>query len=1028
MSDELRTENTTILKDRIPDHNEIRRELMELVEQDLLGPKEGEDEEIDEEKVRDRYLAGMLAPTKYVIEDQLIGQDEPILGTDETVQDGTTDISVPSSENLFPSCFGLSFTVSPEAESFVILAEWGKYDRVDSEYLTNEKSQNPKKIWKRRQIRHRSEAIHLKEGLIPRWRPEEEQHEVYVDGKIRKLQNGWVVTLFLVNGQQETERLRDQQWLFQAKLSVEAPDKCAIFKKHNPGNAVHTSDKKFFEEAEALNMAYRNYVEFAVGHGISVHAETDPENPRCAKRISTTALPRYEVEKHTPPTIEEIPSLNGLVIDMKKLSEASNETLQEYLAPLPKAYEEWINNQKDRITNPAEDLREYVSPAKEAVKNCEEALKRIKEGIQLLQDDPQAADAFRFANQAMWLQRVRSIYSQEFRRGNGPVLEKIDIPKNRSWYTFQLAFVLLNITSVTKLDHNDRSHETDAIADLLWFPTGGGKTEAYLGLAAYTMAIRRLQGTIEGHSGEYGIAVLMRYTLRLLTLQQFQRASTLICACETIRREDSAKWGQNPFKIGLWVGQKTTPNRTEDAEESIKSGRDRSYSQGSFSGGSPHQLTNCPWCGEKIEEGKNIFIDKERKRTIIYCSDKYGNCPFSPKHSPIDGIPILVVDDEIYRQLPSLLIATVDKFAQMPWNGKIQMLFGKVNGYCERHGFRSPEIEDTDSHRAAKGLPAAKTIPMSHLRPPDLIIQDELHLISGPLGTLVGLYETAVDELCSWEANGKRIRPKVIASTATIRNAQDQVHSLFLRKVRIFPPQGLEVNDNFFAKQKPAEEIPGRLYLGICSPGKRIKATSIRVYVTFLAAAQLIYEKYGKAADPWMTLVGYFNSMRELAGMRRLVNDDIQLRLKSTNLVSRRGLARRFISEWRVKELTSRIGAKDIPVILDRLEVEFDPEQIEQRKNLLKQGKKVDIPDVIDVLMATNMVSVGVDVNRLGLMVVNSQPKTTAEYIQATSRVGRRYPSIVCTVYNWQGQEIFLILKPLNIIMPPSISRLRLFQ
>ena len=352
-----------------------------------------------------------------------------------------------------------------------------------------------------------------------------------------------------------------------------------------------------------------------------------------------------------------------------------------------------------------------------------------------------------------------------------------------------------------------------------------------------------------------------------------------------------------------------------------------------------------------------------------------------------------MVDEEIYRRLPALLISTVDKFAQMPWNGATQMLFGQVDGRCDRHGFRSPEIEDSDSHPRKGAVPAARSTKQTPLRPPDLIIQDELHLISGPLGTLVGLYETAVDRLCSWEVDGKRVRPKVVASTATIRRAPDQVHSLFLRDVEIFPPQGTDVRDNFFSLQRePGEKYPGRRYLGICAPGKRLKAALIRVYVAHLAAAQKLYDKYGKAADPWMTLVGYFNSMRELGGMRRLVDDDVRLRLQST---ADRGLADRKTPS--VEELTSRRSSADIPRILDRLETAFDPAQ----DKLRRAGKSKDRSVPLDVLLATNMISVGVDVSRLGSMVVAGQPKTTAEYIQATSRVGRSAPGLVCTVFNW---------------------------
>jgi hypothetical protein len=251
----------------------------------------------------------------------------------------------------------------------------------------------------------------------------------------------------------------------------------------------------------------------------------------------------------------------------------------------------------------------------------------------------------------------------------------------------------------------------------------------------------------------------------------------------------------------------------------------------------------------------------------------------------------MVVDEGIYRRPPSLVIATVDKFAQMPWKGETQMLFGKVNGVCPRHGFLSPEIEDGASHPERIGLPSVKSQPHGFLRPPDLIIQDELHLISGPLGSMVGLYEAAVDELCSWEVDGKRVRPKVVASTATIRRAPDQVQKLFVRKLDVFPPQGTSIRDSFFALQRPVgPDSPGRPYLGVCAFGRRYPVAMIRSYVAHMAAAQVLYDKYDNLADPWMTVAGYFNSIRELAGTRRLVEDDIKARLRDAE---QRGLAKR---------------------------------------------------------------------------------------------------------------------------------------
>lgn len=761
-----------------------------------------------------------------------------------------------------------------------------------------------------------------------------------------------------------------------------------------------------------MEMLYRHQVEFAVGHGVGVRAEVSKESPERAVVVKTKVVPLHEVPTTTPPTAADADrnpafgTLADVVLDMKELSEASAGQLRTKLQPLIAAYGQWIDGEAAKLSDPAQRLDEYQQAAQAAIEKCRTTLQRIEAGLQLIEQDAQAAEAFRFMNRAMWHQRTHSKYSEEIRRGDQPDFDKqIDIPDNRRWYPFQIAFILLNLPGLTRFDHPDRSESPEALADLLFFPTGGGKTEAYLGLTAYVMGLRRLQGTVAGRSGENGVAVLMRYTLRLLTIQQFQRATALLCACEMIRRgaleKGDKRWGETPFRIGLWVGQRTTPNWTDDSHEAIQQLRGNSFAGTGM--GSPYQLTNCPWCGSWIDPGHHLEAKRFSEgaaRTYIYCGDKYGNCPFSRRQASGEGLPVMVVDEEIYRNLPTLLIATVDKFAQMPWNGTVQMLFGQVDGRCTRHGFRSPEICDSNSHPKTKtGLPPASTQPCLPLRPPDLIIQDELHLISGPLGTLVGLYETAIDKLCTWNVSGTKVRPKVIASTATIRNADVQVHKLFLRKVNIFPANGLDVRDNFFSLQRePSEEYPGRLYLGICAPGRRVKAALIRVYVAYLCAAQKLYEDYEKDADPWMTLVGYFNSMRELGGVRRLVSDDIAARTKK---MDRRGLAKRLLSASCLEELTSRMRSEEIPKILDRLEAVFDPEMAAKRKEKKKPKPEERQRWPIDVLLATNMVSVGVDVRRLGLMVVCSQPKTTAEYIQATSRVGRAKPGLVCTVFNW---------------------------
>lgn len=945
----------------------LRKEFEDLIRRDLLGPAGGEQEIVTEQSVRNRYLLGMLAPLKRIEEEEEEPLEELADGSADTVEEGTAEPSTPANRSVSPSTFGLSFCLDLAEVEFEAGAYWGQYLR--------DQDAEGKPIWKR-YPRGSRKTITLKDGTLATWSPEAETPQVVVRGRVRRRADHWSVTLFLSNEQAE-DRPRDRFWLFQPELSVHGH-----FARRPGHGHVSTLDAVSRLEDQTNEMLYRKELEFARGHGISVEWELSEGRVDQAQLIRTVAMPSAIVRN-----IEQR-KIPDLVTDMKELAEANDAELASELVPLATAYATWIEELEGRRTTEA-DLANYQEASAQVVARARELLARLIDGIALLEANQDARRAFSFANRAMWQQRIRSVWIEERKEEPNRQLSDVDIPQNRSWRAFQLAFILINLPGLTSLDHPDRDISSFAGADLLWFPTGGGKTEAYLGLAAYTIAIRRLQKNIGGRDGENGVAVLMRYTLRLLTLQQFQRAATLICACEQIRLGNKDLWGETPFRLGLWVGRKTTPNRTSQSAEvveALRSGR-----KPVFGVGSPHQFPNCPWCGTAIEPGQNIVVEQYpagRARTLIYCGDSRGECEFSRRQAPDEGLPLLLVDEEIYRRPPAMLIATVDKFAQMAWQGPVQTLFGQVTGFCPRHGFRSPELEDTNSHQAAGRFPAIATRPHALLRPPDLIIQDELHLISGPLGSLVGIYEGAIDQLATWEVDGKRVRPKVIASTATVRRAQAQVAALFNRQVRVFPPPGLEAGANFFSRELPASDAaPGRLYVGICAMGKKLKGALIRVYVAALAAGQTMYEKYGDAVDPFMTAVGYFSSLRELGGMRRLVDDDVRSRLTQ---VDSRGLKKRAIRlPQAVEELTSRKSATEIPEVLERMKCRFPP-----------FGERPAKPP-IDVLLATNMLSVGVDVGRLGFMIVAGQPKSTSEYIQATSRVGRASPGLVITVGNW---------------------------
>ncbi|AOL02464.1 DISARM system helicase DrmA [Burkholderia contaminans] len=1011
------------------------RELLQLAAiDDLLGPAGGPHELIVDMGVRDRYLVGKLAPREAAergqefpvdpdeVEDDaddLIVKAQPE-GGDVPVPKGASEAEPPdeidasSNQSLVPSSFGMTFCVDGVAERIEVEARWGSYERVSNEEheLTRPNGQKAK-VWQRVPCGGKV-VLPLIEGVIPHQAPDVSRPAVRLQGSIRaRNANGdRLVTLFLINAQEEPKTNRDTAWLFQPELIVRAEANVsnrAIFRRRpvllpESADSTETDDLR---ERLSLEMIYRNRVEFAVGHGVAVHAVTsESDGVMLATEVRTSVLPQYEVQVTETPGRDpaDRPAMKEMVtsglLDMQRLAELGVAELVDALNLLTKDYASWIALQRARI---GADVVGYDSQASQALDRCQEIQSRLQQGIDTLTSDENALAAFRFANRAMAIQRVRSQYALEVRRGRDVTVDQFDRPE---WRPFQLAFLLLSIPSLADPTHPDRVQPMESHADLLWFPTGGGKTEAYLGVAAFTMAIRRMQGRLGGYDSSRGLAVIMRYTLRLLTLQQFQRATALICAMEKLRRDaliqGDESLGKEPFTIGLWVGNKVTPGTTDESHYAIQTLRDPSKNKAGRT--SPLQLTSCPWCGSSIDPGKDVVVDRERGRTVVYCGDKKSSCVFSRGRSsnlPHPGIPVLTVDEEIYHRPPTMMIATVDKFAMMAWRGQVRTLFGRVSQECERHGLLWHEADCCNgNHQAAKGLSAVRVKNVAPIRPPDLIIQDEFHLISGPLGTMVGLYESAVDELCAWKFDGKTVKPKIVASTATVRKAKEQVNNIFMRRVSVFPPHGLDVEDNYFSVQRSIEERPGRLYLGVCSPGSSRPAMLIRVYTAFLTAAQALFDRFGEPADPYMTMVGYFNSLRELGGMRRLAEDDVQTRSYRVqmSMVERPALAQRSVNN--IRELTSRVSSQDIPKYLDDLEVKFKATFDTESGQYVTKWNEGD-PRAIDVVLATNMLSVGVDVNRLGLMAVNGQPKGTAEYIQATSRVGRSFPGLVCTVLTW---------------------------
>jgi len=421
---------------------------------------------------------------------------------------------------------------------------------------------------------------------------------------------------------------------------------------------------------------------------------------------------------------------------MRALAEASASEVEAGMRPIVDGYAVWLDEQRVQAAQLPDHLR---TEANAALEEADWVRSQLVAGLDFLVSDEEAMRCFAFMNRVMADQRDHSQIAEE--RAKDPDLSAeaaAEIVLSRgarahSWRTFQIAFILMQLPGLCQPDLPRRSGDNVAQVELLFFPTGGGKTEAYLGLAAFAFAIRRRQGVIESPDGPLdggaGVTVLMRYTLRLLTAQQFQRATTLVCAAELARREDPETWGSEPFRIGLWVGTDVSPKRVSEAAEQLAK----------VHGGFGHRLTvlqiqRCPWCGTRIGP-RSVSVDEAASRVYVRCGDDLAECPFSPGGAVEEGLPVLTVDEEIYRLAPAFVIATVDKFARLAREGEAASLFGYVSKRCERHGFvhvdyQGCDIKDGSKHPARAGLPAAPIHPHRRLRPPDLIIQDELHLTS----------------------------------------------------------------------------------------------------------------------------------------------------------------------------------------------------------------------------------------------------------------------------------------------------------
>lgn len=903
------------------------------------------------------YLTGFLAPMEARDVSDEPTDDEVAAGPDLDDEEGGSADAGPKRPHFLPASMGMSVLLPPalpketESDAVVATVRWADYRAEEVEVETQDGSTAPKRHWRRHPRPPMDVTLPLETKRLEHGVEVPDATGVWLMGRLatteaRGLPPGSrALSIFLVNRRGAGEKgKQDEKFLFQVRLDVDY-ERGFLARPNWRGEAGGHRDDQL------ADLQFRHCAEWAVGHGVATRVVAGGDADQPARRIATTWMPRAEVRRVKP---VEIPSL---LINMESLAEAPDgQTLRQGLEALPAAYIEWIDQQAQR--DPGSKNRRRTQDG--LLDDARRAAGRIAEGIDLLASDEQARQAFQLMNQAMAWQARKARPDQEPR-----------------WRLFQLAFVLLVLPSVVDARHPDRE-----VVELIYFPTGGGKTEAYLGVIAAVLLLRRLRGRERPDGGD-GVAVILRYTLRLLTLDQLERAATLICALELLRRRQPEQLGETRFSIGLWVGRTATANTLKAVAEQVTTFKD---SRGKTAS-SPYPLTRCPWCGTDIERD-SLRLEPDRvtpQEVLVSCLE--DDCEFHIDHSP-EGLPVLFVDEQIYRELPSFLVATVDKFAMLPWRGETGMLFGRA-GWRSGRRFYGPL--DGRAPNEARPLPQG-------LRPPELIVQDELHLISGPLGTMVGLYETVIERLCRPADDAAAPVPKILAATATVRQASEQIRALFGRRQppAIFPPPGMDDGETFFATVD--ETTPGRLYVGLAAPGRAMKALLLRTYVALASAAERLWQDAqdqgstlpSQTVDAYMTLVGYFNSLRELGGMRRLVEDEVVRRCrKQSERLPEEAEAGRWFADRTLAgepvELTSREATSRIATTKARLEMSHDDRQH------------------VDTLLASNMISVGVDIQRLGLMVVAGQPKTTAEYIQATSRVGRRPdvgPGLVVTCFN----------------------------
>lgn len=874
-------------------------EIISFLKRDLVGPVQ-EDELLISESPDDVYTMGKLWPlrpltnsaktTEIEVEDVI-----DFLDDEELLEDNLQEASEKISEisRYKPSTMGISVVIPSSVTSLSFSFSFGKYARVEIKSTSNENSEkkNYERQYQRNPLSIKGDFF-IPDKVSTVDFKNSEFDDIQISLTVRKIMSdrSKLVTVTISNTKRVGNKsaIMNQSILFQCKL--------VLFSSSSFLPVFQNEYQSFDSLEDELNkMIYRYDKNYAYGHGCATHYL---EEKNGVFEVSSEYIPTELVYQMMPNK-----SSNPNTMQLQFLSEVKKETVCDALNDFIHEYSLWLDSQKTQ-SKKLYDCNNAIKYTLDNIKNC---ILRLTDGVKVLKNNENAWNAFQYMNESMLMQRVKT---------KGVQADSV------YWFPFQLAYIIQIIPEIVNKESPYRE-----VVDLLWFPTGGGKTEAYLGVASFTIFYKRLsEKPIRD-----GVTIFMRYTLRLLTVQQFERSAALICACEFIRQKYSLTGGE--ISIGLWIGSSMTPNHIIDAQDKLYQLKELK----TVYEGNPVQVTKCPWCGSIIDVS-NYTIEKNSMK--INCPN--DNCTF------YSGLPIYVVDDDIYKKRPTLVLSTIDKFARITWEPLTANLFSEGDFA------------------------------------PDLIIQDELHLISGPLGSLAGVYEIALEELCG-------NKPKIIASTATVKQAKEQIKALYNRNFFQFPPNGISSNDSFFAIRAGKDERPARTYLGLCQTGGSITDLFIRVFANLMFLKEL-FKKQGKPTeilDHFYTTVGYFNAIKDLGSSSSILNDRIYTNVKALHSrkfkseVDAIGLQLKDIkSFYNHDELTSRKSSQHIRETLEQLEISYPNDKC------------------YSYVLASNMLSVGIDVNRLGVMTVYGQPKSNAEYIQATSRVGRQNPGLVLSLYS----------------------------